>query len=91
MKFEEDDTPEERENKKIRRLQLMVQLTINLLHQESMNLPEAVKHVEGVKTFALYLFPEKERAWEIIYEPKFHRILRSRWGYVARRPEDLVS
>lgn len=86
-----EETPREQENQKIRRLQLMVHLTMNLLHQQEMSLPEAIKHVEGVKNFALSMFPGKERAWEMIYEPKFHRVLRQKWGYVTRKPEDMVS
>lgn len=87
----DQDSDVEKENDKIRRLQLMVHLTINLLHQPSTSLSEAINHVEQVRKFALALFPGKERAWEMIYQPKFNRILRQRWGYVTEKPEGMVS
>lgn len=78
----------EREDERLRKLQWMVHLTINLLNQESMSLQRALRHVESLRRFALSLFPGKERAWEMIYAPRFRRILRERWGYVAKRSSD---
>jgi hypothetical protein len=79
------------ENERLRRLQLMVHLTMSLIHQSSTTLEEALEHVEATRQFALKLFPGKERAWEMIYKPRFNRVLRSRWGYVRDRPDDMVS
>jgi hypothetical protein len=57
------------------------------LYQSDTSLQEAVRTVEGVKRFALDLFPGKERAWNLIYEPRFERILEKRWGYVRNRDD----
>lgn len=78
----------QREDQKLRKLQWTVRLTNRILSQQPMSLHRALRHVEGLKRFALSLFPGKERAWEIIYAPRFRRILRERWGYIARRPSD---
>lgn len=74
--------PKQLEDEKIRRLQWIVQLTYNTLCQEGTTLEEAVKMVEGVKHYALKLFPGKERAWKMIYAPRFRRVMEERWGYV---------
>ncbi len=67
------------ENRKIRRLQLMVDMTIQLLSQvRDLTLPEAMQYIENVRQFALFLFPDKEREFELIYKPRFFRILRER-------------
>lgn len=83
-----DSEAKKREDRKLRKLQWTVRLTDRVLNQPSTNLPRAVRLVEGIKRFALSLFPGKERAWEIIYAPRFRRILRERWGYVARGSSD---
>lgn len=69
-----------REDEKLRKLQWMVMITARVLTQQSMSLRRAIRHVEGLRRFALSLFPGKERAWEIIYAPRFRRLLRDRWG-----------
>ncbi len=67
------------ENRKIRRLQLMVDMTLQLLSQvRDLTLPEALQYIENVRHFALFLFPDKEREFELIYTPRFFRVLRER-------------
>ena len=70
-------TPQEiaEENKKIRMLRLMVDLTMSLISQGKMTREEALEHFMKVKDFALILFPGKEVAFEIIYAPRFKRII----------------
>jgi hypothetical protein len=70
-------TPQEiaEENKKIRMLRLMVDLTMSLISQGKMTREEALEHFMKVKDFALRLFPGKEVAFEIIYAPRFKRII----------------
>ncbi len=70
-------TPQEiaEENKKIRMLRLMVDLTMSLISQGKMTREEALDHFVKVKDFALRLFPGKEMAFEIIYAPRFKRII----------------
>jgi hypothetical protein len=63
------------ENKKIRRLRLMTDLACALLARGDLNREDSWKLVEGVKQWALELFPGKEEAFEIIYRPRFRRII----------------
>ncbi len=66
----------EEENKRLRRLQLMVNLTIQLLAQtDDLTLPRALEYIKTAKEFALTLFPDKEAQFDLIYKPRFTRIL----------------
>ncbi|HWP91719.1 MAG TPA: hypothetical protein VNN20_05935 [Thermodesulfobacteriota bacterium] len=56
-------------------LRLMVDLTMSLISQGKMTREEAMEHFMKVKDFALRLFPGKEVAFEIIYAPRFKRII----------------
>jgi len=68
------------ENLKIRRLRLLVDLVSSVLRQNEMPLAEAVKLVTGVRTHALALFPGKERTYDLLYAPRFARILREKYS-----------
>jgi hypothetical protein len=68
------------ENKKIRMLRLMVDLTISLISQGKMTREEAMEHFLKVKEFALRLFPGKEEVFEIIYAPRFKKIINDIYG-----------
>ena len=68
------------ENLKIRRLRLLVDLVSSLLRQNEMTLVEAVRLVNAVRTQALDLFPGKERTYDLLYAPRFARILREKYG-----------
>ncbi len=68
------------ENKKIRMLRFMVDLTISLIYQGNLTKEEASEHFLRVRDFALRLFPGKEEAFEIIYAPRFKRIITEIYG-----------
>ena len=70
----------EEENKKIRTLRFMVDLTISLIYQTNMSREEALKHFVKVREFALRLFPGKELAFEMIYAPRFKRLINEKYG-----------
>jgi hypothetical protein len=63
------------ENIRIRRLRLMTDLACALLARGDLNREDSWKLVAGVKQWALELFPGKEEAFEIIYRPRFRRII----------------
>lgn len=67
------------ENLKIRRLRVIVDLATSLLRQSDMPLTDAVRLVRAVRTQALALFPGKERTYDLIYAPRFARILREKY------------
>lgn len=67
------------ENKKVRRLQMMVDLTIQLLYQtEDLNYKEGLYYIHNARNFALALFPDKADAFDLIYKPRLFRVLRER-------------
>jgi hypothetical protein len=75
-------TPEEiaEENKKIRFLRLLVDFSMQFILQGDIPLAEALKVVEGVKAHACRLFPGKGETFELIYRPRFRRILEEKYG-----------
>ncbi len=76
MKSREEETEEER---RIRRLQRIVDFACSVLSQQAMSLEEAQGLIEGVKKMALNLFPDKEETFELIYGSRFRRILLERF------------
>ncbi len=76
-------TPEEiaEENRKLRLLRLMVDLTMSLMYQTNLTREEALDHFEKVRGFALRLFPGKELAFELIYAPRFKSVIRDVYGH----------
>lgn len=68
------------ENRKIRFLKFLVDLSILSIQQDDLTLQEALDKVEEVKRAALNLFPGKELAFELIYRPRFERVIQERFG-----------
>lgn len=68
------------EEKRIRELQRTVDLALLYLQIGPLNIEEASALVEEVKAKALRLFPDKEETFELIYRPRFRRVLNSRFG-----------
>jgi hypothetical protein len=75
-------TPQEiaEENRRIRFLRMLVDFSMQLILQGDLPLEEALKLVEGVKGHACRLFPGKEETFELIYRPRFRRVLAERYG-----------
>jgi hypothetical protein len=67
------------ENKKLRYLQLMVDLTVQILAQsEGLTFLEGLEHINKVRNFALELFPQKGPAFDLIYRPRLIRVMQER-------------
>jgi hypothetical protein len=73
----EDDL--EDENRRIRRLSLLVDLALEYIRNQTLAHDEAIGIVEGVKRQALSLFPGKEETFDIIYAPRFKRLLNTKF------------
>ena len=68
------------EEKKMRRLRFIVDLAQAVLMQQSdLTLKEAFDIMRDTKQAALNLFPDKEDAYELIYAPKFRKIISARF------------
>jgi hypothetical protein len=75
-------TPEEvrEEQRKIRRLQLMMDMVMSVIGQDaSLTIDEAAELVADSRRAALAMFPDKELAYNIIYKPRFQRLMRERY------------
>ena len=66
------------ERKKLRYLRLIVDLTLQLLYQEDLTVSEMLELVEATKKQVLTLFPGKEFQFELIYRPRFNRVIQER-------------
>jgi hypothetical protein len=67
------------EEKKMRRLRFIVNLTEAVLMQSNLTLSESLNLLEQTKKAALALFPDKEFVYDLIYKPRFRRILDERF------------
>lgn len=74
-------TPEEikAEDKKIRLLRRMVDLTMSLIIDTDMTLEEASRHAAGVRDLATRLFPGKGDVFDLVYGPRLKRLLRDKY------------
>ena len=70
------------ENRRLRRLRLVVDLTLARLYQDpDLSLLEALELIERCRDTALAMFPGKETAFDLIYRPRFERVLHARWPH----------
>lgn len=67
------------EEKRIRRLKFIVDFALNFIRVNDISLEEALSIFEGVKRHALKLFPDKEEAFDLIYAPRFRRLLNEKF------------
>jgi len=77
MVVEKSQTKEE--DRKIRYLRFLVDLSILSIQQDDLLLEEALERVEDVKRAACSLFPGKEETFELIYRPRFKRVIEERF------------
>ncbi len=70
----------ELEDKMIRRLRFLVNLTFATIAQDdSLSLDQAWEHVLALKGAAVAMFPGKELAFDLIYKPRLQRMMRERF------------
>jgi hypothetical protein len=68
------------ENRMIRRLRFLVELTFATIAQDdSMTLDQAWEHVRALKAAAVTMFPGKDDTFDLIYLPRFSRLLAERY------------
>ena len=67
------------ENRRIRYLRFLVDFSVLSIQQDDLSLEEAQKLVEDVKKAACHLFPGKEETFELIYRPRFNRVIEERF------------
>jgi hypothetical protein len=67
------------EEKKLRRLRFVVDFALEFIRTQDINHDSAITIVEGVRKHTLKLFPGKEDAFDIIYAPRFKRVLNEKF------------
>jgi len=75
-------SPEElqEESRKIRRLQMLVNMVTQVIAQDStLTVEEASEMVADTRRVALGMFPDKELAFNLIYWPRLQRLMRERF------------
>jgi hypothetical protein len=85
MEARENRKPEvnpeiEDENRRLRRLQIMMSMVMQVLSEQSdLTLEEASELVASSRKAALNLFPGKELAYDLIYKPRLQRVMNERF------------
>ncbi|ADW70494.1 hypothetical protein [Granulicella tundricola] len=68
------------ENRLIRRLQLMMNLVMQTIAQDgSLSVDDASQMIADARKAALAMFPGKELAYELIWRPRFQRLMQERF------------
>jgi len=71
---------EQEEQKLIRRLQMMMNMVMNVIAQDnSLSIDDASQMIADSKKAALAMFPGKELAYDLIWRPRFQRLMRERF------------
>ncbi len=66
----------EEEHRRMRYLRVLVDFTAQLIMQSQMSRLEAEHIVEAMRRQILRLFPGEDRTYDIIYRPRFERLVR---------------
>ena len=74
-------SPEQLEEQKlIRRLQMMMNMVMQVIAQDpSLTIDDASQMIADSKSAALAMFPGKELAYDLIWKPRFQRLMRERF------------
>ena len=68
------------EQRQIRRLQMMMNMVMSVISQDdTLTVDEAAEMVADSRRAALAMFPDKELAYNLIYKPRFQRLMRERY------------
>jgi hypothetical protein len=68
------------EQKLIRRLQMMMNMVMSVIAQDaSLTVDDASQMIADSRKAALAMFPGKELAYDLIWQPRFQRLMRERF------------
>lgn len=68
------------EQKLIRRLQMMMNMVMQVIAQDaSLSIEDASQMIADSRKAALAMFPGKELAYDLIWRPRFQRLMRERF------------
>jgi hypothetical protein len=76
----EDNAEEQRQ---LRRLQMMMNMVMQVVAQDSsLTVEDASQMIADARGAALAMFPGKELAYDLIWRPRFQRLMRERFRLV---------
>lgn len=68
------------EAKLIRRMQMMMNMVMQVIAQDrTLTVDDASQMIADARTAALAMFPGKELAYDLIWRPRFQRLMRERF------------
>ena len=68
------------EAKLIRRLQMMMNMVMQVIAQDgTLTIDDASQMIADARSAALAMFPDKELAYDLIWRPRFQRLMRERF------------
>ncbi len=70
----------EEEDRRVRQLRLVVDLALSVIAQTEMSLAQAQEMVAATRSTALRLFPDKAHVFDLVYLPRFHRLLAEQYN-----------
>ena len=77
-RFLDDSTLEEA--RLIRRLQMMMNMVMQVIAQDgNLSIEDASQMIADARAAALAMFPDKELAYDLIWRPRFQRLMRERF------------
>jgi hypothetical protein len=75
-----ESTAEQEEARLLRRLQMMMNLVMQTIAQDgSLSIDAASQMIADARSAALAMFPGKELAYDLIWRPRFQRLMRERF------------
>jgi hypothetical protein len=73
------------ENQRVRFLRYLVDFSILAIQEGDLSFEEAMKVVDDAKQAACGLFPGKEDAFELIYRPRFYRVICQKYHFEGQQ------
>jgi hypothetical protein len=67
------------ENRRIRRLRRLVDFAMATIAQSNLSHSDVLRIVDGVRRRACELFPGKEATFDLIYRPRFQRLIAEKY------------
>ena len=68
------------EQRLIRRMQMMMGMVMNVIAQDTtLTIDDASQIIADARSAALAMFPDKELAYDLIWRPRFQRLMRERF------------
>jgi hypothetical protein len=76
----QEQLEQQEEQKLIRRLQMMMNMVMQVIAQDrTLTVDDASQMIADSKKAALAMFPGKELAYDLIWKPRFQRLMRERF------------